>query len=181
MIKLVKINSIGKGNIICDRRGTLGKIVSIDQENTNILLENGKETSIKTNTLIKLFFKSTKETMEIAEQIFQERLEESKQNQTLKTISLEEAKKRHKEEIKDIMKETVVETSNEVIYGVEVKKSVNQTTIWKILCRVCELRDEDGKTIVNELKSKYDTVFDNAKRCLGAKKKIAYVESLLEC
>ena len=35
----------------------------------------------------------------------------------------------------------------EIIYGVKVSKGINQTLIWKVLKKVCELKNEEVQTI----------------------------------
>ncbi len=66
------------------------------------------------------------------------------------------------------------------IYGVKVIKNVNQTCIWKVLKKVYENKDEEGTKIVKELKSQYPEVFENAVKCLVSKKRINYINSIVE-
>ena len=72
-----------------------------------------------------------------------------------------------------------ISTDEKEIYGVPVR-TINQTTIWKILKAVCEKQDEKGTEIVNQLFVQYPEIFNNSKRCLASKKKIAYIDSILE-
>ena len=73
-----------------------------------------------------------------------------------------------------------VEKKVQIIYGVKVVKKVNQTCIWKILKKVCENKDEEGTRIVKQLYSEQPEVFLGAMRCLVSKKRISYIESIIE-
>lgn len=67
------------------------------------------------------------------------------------------------------------------IYGVPViYGNVNQTTIWKILKEVCKNKDNEGTKVANDLYKNHKEVFEGAKRCLVTKKRIAYIDSILE-
>ena len=66
------------------------------------------------------------------------------------------------------------------IYGIKVVKGVNQTLIWKILKKVCENKDEQGTVVANNLKAQYPDAFKGAVRCLVSKKRINYIESIIE-
>ena len=70
------------------------------------------------------------------------------------------------------------EKVKEVIYGIKVSKGINQTLIWKVLKKVCELKNEEGTKIANELKEKYPEAFQGAVRCLVSKKRINYINSI---
>lgn len=72
-----------------------------------------------------------------------------------------------------------INTNVKEIYGIPVK-TINQTVIWKILKAVCEKRDEKGTEIANQLFIQYPEIFNNSKQCLASKKKIAYIDSILE-
>ena len=65
-----------------------------------------------------------------------------------------------------------------MIYGIKVVKGVNQTLIWKVLKKVCELKNEEGTKIAKELKEKYPEAFSGAVRCLVSKKRINYINSI---
>ncbi len=71
-----------------------------------------------------------------------------------------------------------VEKEKEIIYGIKVSKGINQTLIWKVLKKVCELKNEEGTKIANELKEKYPEAFQGAVRCLVSKKRINYINSI---
>lgn len=67
------------------------------------------------------------------------------------------------------------------IYGIPViRGNVNQTTIWKILKEVCKNKDDEGTKVANDLYEHHKEVFEGAKRCLVTKKRIAYIDSILE-
>ena len=66
------------------------------------------------------------------------------------------------------------------IYGIKVVKGVNQTLIWKVLKKVCENKDEQGTVVANNLKEQYPDAFRGAVRCLVSKKRINYIESIIE-
>lgn len=67
------------------------------------------------------------------------------------------------------------------IYGVPViRGNVNQTTIWKVLKEVCKNKDDEGTKVANDLYKNHKEVFEGAKRCLVTKKRIAYVDSIIE-
>ena len=67
------------------------------------------------------------------------------------------------------------------IYGVPViRGNVNQTTIWKVLKEVCKNKDDEGTKVANDLYEHHREVFEGAKRCLVTKKRIAYIDSILE-
>ena len=70
------------------------------------------------------------------------------------------------------------EKVKEVIYGIKVSKGINQTLIWKVLKKVCELKNEEGTKIAKELKEKYPEAFSGAVRCLVSKKRINYINSI---
>ena len=66
------------------------------------------------------------------------------------------------------------------IYGIKVVKGVNQTLIWKILKKVCENKDEQGTVVANNLKEQYPDAFKGAVSCLVSKKRINYINSIIE-
>ena len=77
-----------------------------------------------------------------------------------------------------LLPEGKTEKANEVIYGIKVSKGINQTLIWKVLKKVCELKNEEGTKIAKELKEKYPEAFSGAVRCLVSKKRINYINSI---
>ena len=76
-----------------------------------------------------------------------------------------------------IKREIIIDSKE--IYGIPVK-TINQTAIWKILKAICEKQDAEGTQVANQLFVKYPEIFNNSKRCLASKKKIAYIDSILE-
>ena len=66
------------------------------------------------------------------------------------------------------------------IYGIKIVKGVNQTLIWKVLKKVCENKDEQGTVVANNLREQYPDAFKGAVRCLVSKKRINYIESIIE-
>ena len=68
----------------------------------------------------------------------------------------------------------------DVVYGIKVVKGINQTCIWKILKKVCENKDEEGTRIAKQLYSEQPEVFLGAVRCLVSKKRINYINSIIE-
>ena len=68
----------------------------------------------------------------------------------------------------------------DVVYGIKVVKGINQTCIWKILKKVCENKDAEGTLIANQLRKQYPDAFKGAVRCLVSKKRINYINSIIE-
>ena len=54
-----------------------------------------------------------------------------------------------------LLSEGKKEKVKEVIYGIKVSKGINQTLIWKVLKKVCELKNKEGTKIAKELKETY--------------------------
>ncbi len=73
-----------------------------------------------------------------------------------------------------------VEEQVGIIYGIKVVKGINQTLIWKVLKKVCENKDEKGTLVVHQLKEQYPDAFKGAVRCLVSKKRINYINSIIE-
>ena len=68
----------------------------------------------------------------------------------------------------------------DVVYGIKVVKGINQTCIWKILKKVCENKDAKGTLVANQLRKQYPDAFKGAVRCLVSKKRINYINSIIE-
>ena len=68
----------------------------------------------------------------------------------------------------------------DVVYGIKVVKDINQTCIWKILKKVCENKDAEGTLVANQLRKQYPDAFKGAVRCLVSKKRINYINSIIE-
>ena len=109
-----------------------------------------------------------------------------------KTYSLSELKKdwRIKEETIDNTKKTEKRVKiTGYLYDVPVKfNKINQTTIWKILNRLYENREnaedkyslEDKKHLVKQLQELDEKVFAGSFRCLKSKVKQNYIEELMK-
>ena len=97
-------------------------------------------------------------------------IEEEKVNEPVKVEkpNIEKKVKKVKNESKE----------EKTIYGIKVSKGINQTLIWKVLKKVCELKNEEGIKIVKELKIQYPEIFENAVKCLVSKKRINYINSI---
>ena len=68
----------------------------------------------------------------------------------------------------------------DVVYGIKVVKGINQTCIWKILKKICENKDAEGTLVANQLRKQYPDAFKGAVRCLVSKKRINYINSIIE-
>ena len=68
----------------------------------------------------------------------------------------------------------------DVVYGIKVVKGINQTCIWKILKKVCKNKDAEGTLVANQLRKQYPDAFKGAVRCLVSKKRINYINSIIE-
>ena len=74
----------------------------------------------------------------------------------------------------------IEEKITDVVYGIKVVKGINQTCIWKILKKVCENKDAEGTLVANQLRKQYPDAFKGAVRCLVSKKRINYINSIIE-
>ena len=82
--------------------------------------------------------------------------------------------------ISDLLPTSKIEKKVEMIYGIKVVKGVNQTLIWKVLKKVCENKNEEGTKIAKQLNKQYPDTFKGAVRCLVSKKRINYINSIIE-
>ena len=173
----MKKSELVLGNVVKAYKGeTEYTITNITEE--IVTLNNEKE--VKTSTLLKNYkFVRSEELVEEVEET-QVNTVESEAEIELPTFQLklmapivagllpsgkiEKAKKSEK--------------VKEVIYGIKVSKGINQTLIWKVLKKVCELKNEEGTKIAKELKEKYPEAFSGAVRCLVSKKRINYINSI---
>ena len=173
----MKKSELVLGNIVKAYKGE--KEFQITQINEETVILNG-EKEVKTSTLLKNYkFVRFEELVEEVEET-QVNAVESETEIELPTFQLklmapivaglltsgkvEKAKK--------------TEKVKEVIYGIKVSKGINQTLIWKVLKKVCELKNEEGIRIAKELKEKYPEAFSGAVRCLVSKKRINYINSI---
>ena len=173
----MKKSELVLGNIVKAYKGE--KEFQITQINEETVILNG-EKEVKTSTLLKNYkFVRSEELVEEVEET-QVNAVENETEIELPTFQLklmapivagllpsgkvEKAKK--------------AEKVKEVIYGIKVFKGINQTLIWKVLKKVCELKNEEGTKIAKELKEKYPEAFSGAVRCLVSKKRINYINSI---
>ena len=173
----MKKSELVLGNVVKAYKGE--KEFQITQINEESVILNG-EKEVKVSTLLKNYkFVRSEELVEEVEET-QVNAVESEAEIELPTFQLklmapivagllpsgkvEKAKK--------------VEKVKEVIYGIKVSKGINQTLIWKVLKKVCELKNEEGTKIAKELKEKYPEAFSGAVRCLVSKKRINYINSI---
>ena len=157
------------GNVVKAYKGeTEYTITNITEE--VVTLNNEKE--VKTSTLLKNYkfvrseelVKEEVKTATVELPTFQLKLMAPMVAGLLPSGKVEKAKK--------------AEKVKEVIYGIKVSKGINQTLIWKVLKKVCELKNEEGTKIAKELKEKYPEAFSGAVRCLVSKKRINYINSI---
>ena len=165
----MKKSELVLGNVIKAYKGeTEYTITNITEE--VVTLNNEKE--VKTSTLLKNYkfvrseelVKEEVKTATVELPTFQLKLMAPMVAGLLPSGKVEKAKK--------------AEKVKEVIYGIKVSKGINQTLIWKVLKKVCELKNEEGIKIANELKEKYPEAFSGAVRCLVSKKRINYINSI---
>ena len=162
------------GNVIKAYKGeTEYTITNITEE--VVTLNNEKE--VKTSTLLKNYkFVRSEELVEEVEET-QVDSAENKMEIELPTFQL----KLMAPMVTGLLPSGKVEKAEkvkEVIYGIKVSKGINQTLIWKVLKKVCELKNEEGTKIAKELKEKYPEAFSGAVRCLVSKKRINYINSI---
>ena len=159
----MKKSELVLGNVVKAYKGeTEYTITNITEE--VVTLNNEKE--VKTSTLLKNYkFVRSEELVE--EEIKTATVE-------LPTFQL----KLMAPVIAGLLSEGKKEKVKEVIYGIKVSKGINQTLIWKVLKKVCELKNEEGTKIAKELKEKYPEAFSGAVRCLVSKKRINYINSI---
>ena len=165
----MKKSELVLGNIVKAYQGE--KEFQITQINEETVILNG-EKEVKTSTLLKNYkFVRSEELVEeevktatVELPTFQLKLMAPIVAGLLPSSKVEKAKK--------------AEKVKEVIYGIKVSKGINQTLIWKVLKKVCELKNEEGTKIAKELKEKYPEAFSGAVRCLVSKKRINYINSI---
>ena len=173
----MKKSELVLGNVIKAYKGeTEYTITNITEE--IVTLNNEKE--VKTSTLLKNYkFVRSEELVEEVEET-QVNAVESETEIELPTFQL----KLMTPIVAGLLPSGKVEKAEkaekvkEVIYGIKVSKGINQTLIWKVLKKVCELKNEEGTKITKELKEKYPEAFSGAVRCLVSKKRINYINSI---
>ena len=162
------------GNVVKAYKGE--KEFQITQINEETVILNG-EKEVKVSTLLKNYkFVRSEELVEEVEEI-QVNAVENETEIELPTFQL----KLMAPIVAGLLPSGKVEKAEkvkEVIYGIKVSKGINQTLIWKVLKKVCELKNEEGTKIAKELKEKYPEAFSGAVRCLVSKKRINYINSI---
>ena len=176
----MKKSELVLGNIVKAYKGeTEYTITNITEE--VVTLNNEKE--VKTSTLLKNYkFVRSEELVEEVEEA-QVNAIESETEIELPTFQLKlmapiVAGLLPSGKVEKAKKAKKAEKVKEVIYGIKVSKGINQTLIWKVLKKVCELKNEEGTKIAKELKEKYPEAFSGAVRCLVSKKRINYINSI---
>lgn len=187
-----KITSIGEETVVLDdekevKTSTLlknFKVVEVEKEvSTNVNLGSGL-TDMMAKVLNGEIDTTEPETEEEIVPVVED-IDETEPEMETEVTPIEENK------VEEPKAEEPAETSKEhkqrktqvtgYIYGVPViRGNVNQTTIWKILKEVCKNKDDEGTKVANDLYKNHKEVFEGAKRCLVTKKRIAYVDSIIE-
>ena len=170
----MKKNELVLGNVVKAYKGeTEYEITSITEE---LVILNG-EKEVKTSTLLKNYkFVRSEELVEEVEEA-QVNAIESETEIELPTFQL----KLVAPIIAGLLPEAKIEEKiADVVYGIKVVKGINQTCIWKILKKVCENKDAEGTLVANQLRKQYPDAFKGAVRCLVSKKRINYINSIIE-
>ena len=141
----MKKSELVLGNVIKAYKGeTEYTITNITEE---VVTLNG-EKEVKTSTLLKNYkFVRSEELVEEVEETQVDSVE-NKMEIELPTFQL----KLMVPVVAGLLSEGKKEKVKEVIYGIKVSKGINQTLIWKVLKKVCELKNEEGTKIAKELK-----------------------------
>ena len=169
----MKKSELVLGNVVKAYKGeTEYTITNITEE--VVTLNNEKE--VKTSTLLKNYkFVRSEELVEEVEETQVDSVE-NKMEIELPTFQL----KLMAPVVAGLLSEGKKEKVKEVIYGIKVSKGINQTLIWKVLKKVCENKDEEGTKIAKQLYADQPQVFLGAVRCLVSKKRINYINSIIE-
>ncbi len=171
----MKKSELVLGNVIRGYKGE--KEFTITQINEEVVILDG-EKEVKVSTLLKNYkFVREAEIAEEAEEAAVEVVDDAAEVEVkLPVFQL----KLVAPMIAGLLPEAKVEKKVETIYGIKVVKGINQTCIWKILKKVCENKDEKGTVVANQLSKQYPDAFKGAVRCLVSKKRINYIESIIE-
>ena len=168
----MKKSELVLGNVIKGYKGE--KEFTITKINEEVVILND-EKEVKVSTLLKNY-KLVKE-VEVIDEVKEEVVNETTTVEVkLPTFQL----KLMAPVIAGLLPTTKIEKKVETIYGIKVVKGVNQTCIWKILKKVCENKDDEGTKIAKQLYSEYTNAFLGAVRCLVSKKRINYINSIIE-
>ena len=168
------------GNVVKAYKGE--KEFQITQINEETVILNG-EKEVKVSTLLKNYkFVRSEELVEEVEETQVNAVENETEIELptfqLKLMAPIVAGLLPSGKVEKAKKAKKAEKVKEVIYGIKVSKGINQTLIWKVLKKVCELKNEEGTKIAKELKEKYPEAFSGAVRCLVSKKRINYINSI---
>ena len=155
----MKKNEMVLGNVIKGYKGEEEFVITSVNEDT-VVLNDSKEVKVKTLLKNYKLIKEATKKVEIEMPKFQLKI-------TAPVVA-------------GLLPEGKAEKVEKVIYGIKVVKGVNQTCIWKILKKVCELKNDEGTRIAKELKEKYPEIFENAVKCLVSKKRIDYINSICQ-
>ena len=171
----MKKSELVLGNVIRGYKGE--KEFTITQINEEVVILDG-EKEVKVSTLLKNYkFVREAEVVEEVEEAAVEVVNDATEVEVkLPVFQL----KLVAPIIAGLLPEAKVEKKVETIYGIKVVKGINQTCIWKILKKVCENKDEKGTAVANQLSKQYPDAFKGAVRCLVSKKRINYIESIIE-
>ena len=181
----MKKSELVLGNVIKGYKGEKEfQITSINEE--TVVLNGEKE--VKITTLLKnyKFVREAEIAVNVEEEVIEEEVaEEVAEEATEETTTVEVELPTFQLKlvapiIAGLLPEAKVEKKVEIIYGIKVVKGVNQTCIWKILKKVCENKDAEGTLVTNQLKETYPEAFFGAVRCLVSKKRINYINSIIE-
>ena len=165
----MKKSELVLGNIIKGYKGE--KEFTITQINEEaVVLDDEKE--VKVSTLLKNY-KLVKEAEEVPEEVINETTTVEVELPTFQLKLMAPI-------IAGLLPEAKSNKKTGTIYGIKVVKGINQTLIWKILKKVCENKDEQGTVVANNLKTQYPDAFNGAVRCLVSKKRINYINSIIE-
>ena len=185
----MKKSELVLGNVIKGYKGE--KEFQITQINEETVVLNG-EKEVKITTLLKnyKFVREAEIVNDVEEEVIKEEVaEEVAEEATEETTTVEVELPTFKLKLvapiiagllPEAKIEKKVEKKVETIYGIKVVKGVNQTCIWKILKKVCENKDVEGTLVTNQLKETYPEAFFGAVRCLVSKKRINYINSIIE-
>ena len=176
----MKKSELVLGNVVKAYKGE--KEFQITQINEESVILNG-EKEVKVSTLLKNYkFVRSEELVEEVEETQVNAVENETEIELptfqLKLMAPIVAGLLPSGKVEKVEKAKKAEKVKEVIYGIKVSKGINQTLIWKVLKKVCELKNEEGTKIAKELKEKYPEAFSGAVRCLVSKKRINYINSI---
>ena len=179
----MKKSELVLGNVIKGYKGE--KEFTITQINEEVVVLNN-EKEVKVSTLLKNYKLVKEAEVKEAEVNNEVEVEEAEVEEVVNETTAVEIElptfqlKLVAPMIAGLLPTAKIEKKVETIYGIKVVKGINQTCIWKILKKVCENKDEKGTLVANQLKAQYPDAFRGAVRCLVSKKRINYINSIVE-